>query len=61
MRGTPWARTAVSVWSVVAIVAGSMLMVGLRVVPDPVPGDSFITIDRLDREMAGPASGSTCC
>jgi hypothetical protein len=53
IRGTPWARTAVTVWSVVAIVVGSMLMVGLRVVLDPGPGESFITFDRFDRETAG--------
>jgi hypothetical protein len=53
MRGTPWARTAVTVWSVVTIVMGTMLMVGLRIVLDPVAGESFITIGRLDRQMAG--------
>jgi hypothetical protein len=61
LRGTPWARAAVTVWSVAAIVIGTMLMVALRIVLDPVPGESFIAFDRLDREMAGPASGSTCC
>jgi hypothetical protein len=54
MKGRPWARTAVIALSVIGIIAGCVLLLGVRVVANPAPGQRAVALVGSDRD-AGDA------
>jgi hypothetical protein len=50
MKGRPWARTAVIALSVIGIIAGCVLLLGVRVVANPAPGQRAVARVGSDRD-----------